>query len=1293
MAAKGTIGGKIVLEGEKQYREALKAIKSDQAELRSEMKLCQTTFQGNQNSLEALNKKYEILTKQIDSQSQKIEVYQKAITDYTDKQEKAAGKISDLKKELEKAEEEMRALSESSDDTTQAAENQAKVIEDLKKKLEDAEKNYDSAGQKIISYQTNLNNAQADMVSMEKELEKTGQYMKEAENSTDQCATSIDEYGNETEDATNKTSIFGDVLKANLTSEVIIDGVKKLAKGIKQVAEAATEAGSEFEASMSQVAATMGMTAEEINSGSEDYKKLADAAKECGKATKYSASEAGEALNYLALAGYDVNKSVETLPKVLDLAAAGGMDLAYASDLVTDSMAALNMETKDLDKYIDEMAKTSQKSNTNIAQLGEATLVCAGTVTMTGQELETMNAELGILANNGLKGAEGGTKLRNILLSLAAPTEKAESAIEDLNLSITDSQGNMRDLNDIMYDMNAALSEMSSMEKTQIINKIFNKTDISAVNYLLKGSGEEFANLTRELQGCQGSAKDMADTMNNNLKGKVTILKSALEGLGISAYEVFDEDMKIAVEGATNAVGRLQKSIDQGDLGVSLNKMSKALGEFCENALEIGEEALPGVIDGFTWILENGDMVVSCLAAIMAGQIEMAVAPKIINACNAAWEAYQLVTQGAATWQEVLNVSMAANPAGLLLTAITALTAGVAAYVLINKDNLVTMDEVTKATREQVEEAKALNEQYVSSVSNRAAERQSLETEAVNCKKLVGELKDLSTKISLTSQEQARMQMIVEQLNQAMPELTLAIDEQTGKLNMSVKALEDNVDAMMALARAEAAREDMAEIAKDQYEAEKLLADLQEQMEAQTAKVTEAQEDYNAAMKKANDLYGEQTELYGTLGMTEANALSQAQKAQEELQSQINATQESIEGFTSEYEQTMNYISDTEAQAVATQATSELGNAAEAAGGQMVTMSSEMRDALDEMQSDLTEKLTSGMDIFSEFTEQAAVSKEKLLENMQSQIDGMKNWADNLEELADRGISQGLIAKLASLGPEGAAYVQAFIDMTDEELQKANDMYAESFTLPGEVSERLMTSYMEAGGMIIESFTGGIDENKENATEKVNELGEEIIDTFETVLKINSPSKASEEDAGFFVSGFALGVTENKKNAILTVDTFGGEIIQTFQDKLKDSVFYDIGKNVTAGIQSGIESGKSGMIQSVKEMCTEIVNAAKKELEINSPSKKFDYMGDMSAKGYIGGWQREMADINAIIAESLPDTSMNNIMIGGNSITNKESISRSTTVYQDIKIMTPAKNLIETTREFREAQKEAAKEW
>lgn len=188
---------------------------------------------------------------------------------------------------------------------------------------------------------------------------------------------------------------------------------------------------------------------------------------------------------------------------MLNLAAASGLDLAYASDLVTDSMAALGMETSELDNYIDEMAKTSQKSNTSVAQLGEATLVCAGTVSLTGQSLETMNTALGVLANNGLKGAEGGTHLRNVLLSLSAPTDKASDAIDNLGLQVYDSEGKMRDLNDIMIDMNSLMSDMTQEKKTNLIKTIFNKTDVAAVNALLKSTNGEYDTLNAQINDCQ----------------------------------------------------------------------------------------------------------------------------------------------------------------------------------------------------------------------------------------------------------------------------------------------------------------------------------------------------------------------------------------------------------------------------------------------------------------------------------------------------------------------------------------------------------------------------------------------------------------------------------------------------------------------------------------------------------------------------------------------------------------------------------------------------------------------
>ena len=289
------------------------------------------------------------------------------------------------------------------------------------------------------------------------------------------------------------------------------------------IGTASVATAANFEKSMSQVAATMGMTAEEINNGSESYKKLEQAALDMGATTQFSASEASEALNYLALAGYDVDKSVSTLPTVLNLAAAGGLDLAYASDLMTDAMSALGLETTQAEGFVDQLAKTSQKSNTSVGQLGEAILTVGGTAKVLAGGTTEMNTALGILADNGIKGAEGGTALRNVILSLSAPTDKAAKTMKDLGLEVFDAQGNMRPLNEIFKDLDGTLSTMTQGEQTKVLSELFNKVDLKSVNALLSNSGERFNELSGYIADSSGAASDMADTMNNNLSGQLTL--------------------------------------------------------------------------------------------------------------------------------------------------------------------------------------------------------------------------------------------------------------------------------------------------------------------------------------------------------------------------------------------------------------------------------------------------------------------------------------------------------------------------------------------------------------------------------------------------------------------------------------------------------------------------------------------------------------------------------------------------------------------------------------------------
>ena len=263
--------------------------------------------------------------------------------------------------------------------------------------------------------------------------------------------------------------------------------------GVTALGTAAVSTAANFESSMSQVQATMGITKDSMSTVNGESVNTMDTlsalAKKMGSETAFSASECAEALNYLALAGYDTQQMCDTLPTVLNLAAAGGIDLAAASDMVTDAMSALGMGVDEAGTMVDQMAKTASTTNTSVAQLGEGILTIGATAKTVKGGTAELNTALGILANNGIKGAEGGTHLRNVILSLQNPTDKAAACMEQLGLDVYDSEGNMRSLNNILGDLNTSMDGMTAAEKSNIIGQIFNKTDLSSVNALLANTG------------------------------------------------------------------------------------------------------------------------------------------------------------------------------------------------------------------------------------------------------------------------------------------------------------------------------------------------------------------------------------------------------------------------------------------------------------------------------------------------------------------------------------------------------------------------------------------------------------------------------------------------------------------------------------------------------------------------------------------------------------------------------------------------------------------------------------
>ena len=394
--------------------------------------------------------------------------------------------------------------------------------------------------------------------------------------------------------------------------------------------KSAVAAGSQFDTSMSQVAATMGKSADEI-------KDLREFAKKMGRETAFSASQAADALNYMALAGYDSKTAMSMLPNVLNLAAAGSIGLAEASDMVTDAQSALGLNLDETSAMVDKMAKASSKTNTSVAQLGEAILTVGGTAKNLKGGTTELSTALGLLADNGVKGAEGGTVLRNIILSLSAPTDSAAKALKALGVEVFDEQGNMRDLESIFTDFNASLSTMSQGEQTQALNKIFNKVDLKSVNALLGTSVGRWDEVTKEIDNATGSAQKMADTQLDNLAGDITKFKSALEGAQIETSEKLTPSLREFVQLGTTGISEMTTAFKED----GLEGLMAAFGETLNKGIELLLSKLPEIISAGVTLLEtliegiesNLDQVIEASSTIISTLSEAAIEnlPKIVD--------------------------------------------------------------------------------------------------------------------------------------------------------------------------------------------------------------------------------------------------------------------------------------------------------------------------------------------------------------------------------------------------------------------------------------------------------------------------------------------------------------------------------------------------------------------------------------------------------------------------------------------------------------------------------------
>lgn len=625
----------------------------------------------------------------------------------------------------------------------------------------------------------------------------------------------------------------------------VATGITAIGGAVAAGTTAVTKTGMEFTKSMSNVQALSGATADEL-------KSLRDAASDAGANTSKTASEAADALGFMALAGWDSKQMLEGLMPVLRASEAGAMDLATCSDLVTDSMSAMGIAVGDLQHYLDVCAKTQSSANTSMEELLEAYVDCGGILSQLNVPLETSATLLGTLANRGIKGSEAGKSLNAILVNLIGANKNAASAMKDMGVSAFDAQGRFIGLDETLRLVKSKLDEYGDDTEriTQLEAKLGGKTQLDTLMALLSGVSTEYDSLNGKILNCNGALETTAKTMQDNLSGDITSLQSALEGVENTIFSSLEEPFRSAAQNATKEFRDLNTACSQGEMAESLKKIAESVAELLSKAAEFAaDDAFPTLIKWLEWLSDHSDLVVSSITgmgaawgtwkigqyakhlialivqikATAAAHAENAAAQASVAATSAAAAAGEgtlaAATSTATVAQHGFNAALMANPIILVVAAVAALAVGLTTLA-------IKADKTGQRLRETKEDIEDLNESIDNGINKTNESMGASEAEIAVIKDKAAEYEALRAQQNRTEAQEARLRDLAEELQQYMPDNVLLIDEETGAYNSLAGSIDDVIAAMEKKAKVQAYENELTSLYEQQIEAKKLLDEI-----------------------------------------------------------------------------------------------------------------------------------------------------------------------------------------------------------------------------------------------------------------------------------------------------------------------------------------------------------------------------------------------------------------------------------------------------------------------------------
>ena len=817
----------------------------------------------------------------------------------------------------EKAEKELDSLSKSLEkDTAQAAKKAESSVKQSVKQIEasakqvskQTENSAKQAGQEVKNTASSASKQVIDSAKKaEEEVKKSSKRVteeekkqyKEREKTRESSKPESDPskpYKESSEKATQYWTGAGSKIKSIVSTITAATGAGAVAAGT-----AAINAGKSFEAGMGEVQAISGASRK-------DLEALTNKAKEMGATTKFSATQASEGLKYMAMAGWNSQQMIDGLPGVMNLAAASGEDLGTVSDIVTDALTAMGLKAGDSAHFADVLATAASSSNTNVAMMGETFKYAAPLAGTLGYNIEDLSQAIGLMANAGIKGSQSCTSLRSILTRLASPPSDAAKAMEKYGISIKNSDGSMKSLMEVMENMRDSLQGLPEDEKAAAASALGGQEAMSGLLAIINASESDFDNLSKAIDNASGAAQDQADIMNDNLQGALYELGSAAESAGIELYDNIKDPAKKAVRAAATEIRSLSTKIkDNGIEAIVPEETITTVKNLGNTAKSIGATGLRALGGGAKLISENmqvalplatsflvvmkGYTVVKTIAtAFTETQAAMTGASAVMTGLGTVVRLFTGEAMAATTATGLLSAGVATlgGPIGVAILACGALTAGVAAYTLTQKDGSYEQDKFSKKIEAAAKEQREYSKQIKQSQRERLDSINGTQTEAEKADVLYNKLESLISVEKKSAGQKKQIKSIVEQLNSILPDLNLQYDEQKDKLNQSTSAIKKNIQALKEQAMAKAYGSQMDSVAEDIVKTQSKIEKAQKQMQ----KAKEEYEKAQAETRKADKAY-EQNPDYGK----NLKSRNEARQKEKDLEKAYNDSAKAVKNY------------------------------------------------------------------------------------------------------------------------------------------------------------------------------------------------------------------------------------------------------------------------------------------------------------------------------------------------------------------------------------------------------------